>query len=388
MKQSIYFTERLANWNMLHIILGILKAVGIIVGILLLIFLALLLGVVFVPVRYRIQAVKQEERAEMKIGLSWLLHLVSVRIFLGIGGEKSFSVRICGIRLRPGKKKRKKRAGRKEAEPKTEIPLIQENEEAAEAPGQGYTENPGEEWKEEPGREPENELAGSFAEGPENEPDESFAEGPENESGESFAERHENEFGESFTEGTGTESGSVKQKQTIFKRAAAVLEKIRFQFTRLCGKIKQIIGTLRTIWKRLLRIPQDIRAAMNRIRAVWGRFDQFLAFWEEYEVKECMGAASGYLLRLIRHCRPRRIRGYLHFGFEDPSLTGQMTGAVYLFLPVSARQFEVQPDFHQAVFETEVICSGHIRACHFIAAVFCGFRDKKLRRLVRRFISR
>lgn len=163
MKRSIYFTERLANWNMLHIILGILKAVGIIVGILLLIFLALLLGVVFVPVRYRIQAVKQEERAEMKIGLSWLLHLVSVRIFLGIGGEKSFSVRICGIRLRPGKKKRKKRAGRKEAEPKTEIPLIQENEEAAEAPGQGYTENPGEEWKEEPGREPENESGGSFA---------------------------------------------------------------------------------------------------------------------------------------------------------------------------------------------------------------------------------
>lgn len=355
MKPSIYLTERLAKWNMLHIILGILKAVGIIVGILLLILILLLLSAVFVPVRYRVKAVKQEERAEIEAGFSWLLHLVSVHVFFGISKEAVFSVKICGIRLP---------FGRKEKKEKQEKQSFSERKEKTAA---------------------ENFAAGDIT-GTFTEPVET-AEEPERREPEETGEKEETKATE---EGKEPEKTTEKERKDSPDTPPERTEKrkIRFLLGRLCDKIKQIIRKLKAIWRRLLRIPEDICAAGDRIRAVSDRFEQFLSFLDEYEVRECVYTVFGYLKELLRHIGPRRIRGYLYFGCEDPAVTGQLTGLVYLLLPARADRFEVRPDFHQTAFETEIICSGHIRACHFIAAGFRAFRNKKLCRLVRRIRNR
>lgn len=61
---------------MLEIILTILKYVGFGLGVLLLVVLALLLLVLFVPVRYEIIGEKEEELTG-RIRVHWLFHIVS-----------------------------------------------------------------------------------------------------------------------------------------------------------------------------------------------------------------------------------------------------------------------------------------------------------------------
>ena len=79
----------------------ILKTAGIALLVILGLLLAALLAVLFVPVRYRADGSWREELTA-SAAITWLLHLVSIRITY----EKELSVRVsvCGIRIKTGKK--------------------------------------------------------------------------------------------------------------------------------------------------------------------------------------------------------------------------------------------------------------------------------------------
>ena len=66
---------------MLHIILVILKAVGILLAAVLLLLLLALLLLLFVPLRYEVAFRHTEEDTFVRGKVSWLLHLVTARIF-------------------------------------------------------------------------------------------------------------------------------------------------------------------------------------------------------------------------------------------------------------------------------------------------------------------
>ena len=104
---------------MLHIILGILKVIGILLGFLFLFLLAMLLAVLFCSVRYQVQAEKQPNRTEGKVKISWLFHIVSVAFSVDSSRKAFLSIRLFGIRLPvPGKKKVRKGHRRKGAKQK------------------------------------------------------------------------------------------------------------------------------------------------------------------------------------------------------------------------------------------------------------------------------
>ena len=84
----------------LHILLGILKAVGILLLILLGLLLLLIFSLLFCPVGYGIQGEKDEAGCRGTAKISWLFHLVSVKgTYSGSGGEMQCTVRLFGIPL-------------------------------------------------------------------------------------------------------------------------------------------------------------------------------------------------------------------------------------------------------------------------------------------------
>ena len=83
---------------LIHIILGILKIIGILLLVLLCLLLLLLLSLVFVPVRYYGSAFREEGKYEGKVRVSWLFHLIFVTARYGSGTEGlQLSIRFLGI---------------------------------------------------------------------------------------------------------------------------------------------------------------------------------------------------------------------------------------------------------------------------------------------------
>ena len=93
---------------MLHIILVILKAVGILLAAVLLLLLLALLLLLFVPLRYEVAFRHTEEDTFVRGKVSWLLHLVTARIFYEKPDGKGLAVKIGGFQLIPKKGKKPK----------------------------------------------------------------------------------------------------------------------------------------------------------------------------------------------------------------------------------------------------------------------------------------
>ena len=91
---------------MLHIILLILKIIGIIFLALLGLLLLVILAALFVPLRYRVKAAHGDGYLELDATASWLLHLLHARVTME-NKKPHIRVRIFGILLFDNLKEKK-----------------------------------------------------------------------------------------------------------------------------------------------------------------------------------------------------------------------------------------------------------------------------------------
>lgn len=98
----------------LHILLIILKLLGILLLVIFGLLLLVLLSMLLCPVGYRLQGTKSQEGCQGTVMVYWLFHLISVKGFSeGREKKQGFSVRIFGIPLEKLQGFLKKRENRK-----------------------------------------------------------------------------------------------------------------------------------------------------------------------------------------------------------------------------------------------------------------------------------
>ena len=104
----------------LHMILIVFKILGVFLLIILGILMLAVAVILFCPVRYRAEGYKDERTYGGEVGISWLFHLISFRIWYeSKKGKAEYSVRILGIpvlKLISGIADRKEKKGRQKAE--------------------------------------------------------------------------------------------------------------------------------------------------------------------------------------------------------------------------------------------------------------------------------
>lgn len=317
---------------MLHIILAILKITGIVLAVIVLLFILLLLVCLFVPFGYRIQFEKTGAFGEAKAyaAVRWIFGAVSVE-----GGYKAGKItaflRILWIkkylageethsRPRKAENKRKKKKTKREKIPEKE-PATSE-------------EKPGKRQEE---RQQEADLPKEMEEGPSVPPQPSAKE----------------------QKAISSESRTDKRKKKFhFPDIFGVWNRIRESFRRFHKGIADFGGSFQERWAILRMYYSFLRSEMTR---------------EAWEI------LKGHFFYLLRHIRPRKIHGRLHYGLGDPCLTGQLTGILYLLLPAKWNRVELEPDFENQVLEGEWYLAGHIRMCHIVKVALQVFFDKKLK---------
>ena len=121
--------------GIIHIMLGILKVVGILLLIVLGILLLAVLAALFCPVTYSAMGSRDAETYEGHVRIGWLFRLISFTFTFGSEREGDFCIRIFGIPLNRKKKKASKKslqASRKEefkpAEPEKTVEKKTEQE--------------------------------------------------------------------------------------------------------------------------------------------------------------------------------------------------------------------------------------------------------------------
>lgn len=90
-------------------------------------------------------------------------------------------------------------------------------------------------------------------------------------------------------------------------------------------------------------------------------------FATDDRTRAALGLAWSQLRVLLSKLLPKRVWGDLHFGTDDPALTGEILGGISIFYPLFMDNVKVVPDFQESVLEGELYLKGRIPADNYRA---------------------
>ena len=157
------------------------------------------------------------------------------------------------------------------------------------------------------------------------------------------------------------------------------------------GVFRDFVRFLKAVWRFLKEIPVKIRNLKctfqrfcDKIKRMVKRYREMKAFALDERTKAAVGLVWKQAGILLGQALPRKIRGRLHFGTEDPALTGQILGAIGIFYPLFMDNVKVEPDFEKPALDGELSLKGRLRIVTVLRIAWRLYRDKNVRYVYRR----
>lgn len=372
---------------MLHILLIILKIAGIILAVILGILVLLVCIVLFVPICYRGEAktngTLEDIRAHGQI--SWLFGLV--RAVVDVRNKSpDFYIKIAWKSIGGRSESTQKEEENKKNEEINGYEERKKSEESEEAPKEGNesrrkdSENgetesalgkkkdtkgycSGEELKDsQKTSEKSSEASEGRKEGKNISEEES---GIQKKDGKDIAKIYKEE------PETGEEPARSRQKRVSF--SGRIAEKLRGFIRKFVQKITQTIDKFKC----------TIRKLCDRIEAVSDKKDKLAAFITDETHKRALGKGRKEFIRLLGHLSPKVFEADIHYGFEDPSLTGKVLAGFGILYPFLGEHARITPDFQEKILEGSLYIKGRIYAVHLAALAVKLLLDGNVRRTVK-----
>ena len=328
---------------MLHIIIFILKIIGILLLVILGLILLLVSSVLFVPITYKVRAERKDGVIQVRAVAGWMFRLLSVHYRLHTSQEpmQLLQGRILGIPvwkpLEPKKEKPKK--AEKKSKEKQSKPKQMEAKQLEQKAEVKSSDKAKERLKKDltPGT--------AVASVPQPEPEVSRQEQPQD-----------------------------KPAQTKPPRQC-ILKKLLYAIRRIYGKITAIGRGLFSLVVKLLHMPEKASETIGTLTDFWNLEENVKAresIWRELKF-------------LWKHSRPRKADLTLHFGFEDPSWTGQCMGVLSILNVWYPGRIFLKPEFEQEIFEGTLYIKGHMMLAVPLLSIFRLWRDENVMKMYRRF---
>jgi hypothetical protein len=109
------------------------------------------------------------------------------------------------------------------------------------------------------------------------------------------------------------------------------------------------------------KIPEKIAGIKEKIRSLKEQAEIWMAFIRSEEVIQLLTVCKKQIRQILRHLLPTRLKVRGNYGFEDPSLTGKITGVRCALPPRLQKDIRVQPHFQEECLDGEVVLQGRIR---------------------------
>lgn len=331
---------------MLGVLLTILKIIGIILLVLLALILGLAAVILLVPIRYRGKAAYLEKKLSGSLKITWLLHLLSASVSVTPDGT-DIRVKVLGKTIYPKKKKSKKEPQAKLPEisdmPKDpKPPLLEESvlDERVEAVYEPQIDQP---------KEPKETADGQIKE--------------KEQRSEAQAETKVQEKTQQMAESAPQKIPRAESKQKPERKKKNPVEMLK---------------------EKIRAMKQSFQSLKTKLQNTKNKAD----YWKKLLLSDSMKEAAAKLLgtgkALLRHILPQKLTGYLHFGFDDPSMTGKFLAYLSVIYPFTQDHLVIEPEFEETILEGNIAFRGRIRLGYLLYLVLTVIFNKNIRRQYRR----
>ncbi len=334
---------------MLGFLWKIIGILGMVLLALLAVLFAVLLLALFFPITYRVHASRKEGELKLSAGAKWLFGFI--RVDFGYPNPGKLAARLLGIRIFE--------TGGDDEEPEEDA----KKEEGAQKPGKSTKqerkqEKPGKTAKKEDKRKGSKESAKKKEAG---KPKES-AGGSEEGAGQEKEAQGEpsgkpNEGADAQPAPDGTESAPKE------------------------GGSKPLFETVREKGKHF---KEALEGLVRKGKEVLGKVGFYWGLMREEDTLQLFSHGMFRLGRILKSIRPRRVKGWLHFGTGSPDTTGYCMALYGMLSPYLGNAFAVTTDFEEAVLEGELDTRGHVLVAVLLFHVVRVLLDRRFHALIRK----
>lgn len=158
--------------------------------------------------------------------------------------------------------------------------------------------------------------------------------------------------------------GDSGQKETAMPQ-----NKMQIFLQAVLRRLKNLKYTIRKIYDKIVDVIRNIRFYLEILKS-----ELFQNTW-----KRCSTEA----IRLLKSIAPRKIKGRIRIGMEDPATTGQILAYYGMLYPFLGDKVDLIPEFEQVVLEGNLRIKGKITAFRVLKTAFLIYFDQDLRKLLK-----
>lgn len=144
----------------------------------------------------------------------------------------------------------------------------------------------------------------------------------------------------------------------------------------------------RMILRFAKKIKEAVKKAVKDIKGAYNKAKEIKAFITANTTKEAYRYGKRIVFKVLKHIFPRKIKAKLHFGFEQPDVTGKTLGYIAMILStfhINAKRISVVPDFDKKVIEGNINIKGHFFVGILLIDGLRFYFKKEIHDIIKRF---
>lgn len=145
---------------------------------------------------------------------------------------------------------------------------------------------------------------------------------------------------------------------------------------------KEKIGFFETVRIKIQKIRETIRSIINKIKKLLHQKDEVQRILAKPETKQVFAFVWDKLKHLLKHILPRKSRGYVAYGADNPATTGQVMGVISVIYAKTGQLLEIRPNFEEKQLECDVELKGHMQVFVLLVIAVKVFLNQELRQLI------
>lgn len=317
---------------MIAVLLTVLKVIGIILAVVLGTLLLVILAVLFVPVRYNFKAA-YNENFTMNAKVSWLLNIF--RVLICYDEEMKTTIKILFFNIGGDKNKEKKNKEKKNKKEKKETKNDniftndnrQENDTAKVLP--------------ETVQIMEDDIASN--------------------------DSKDTQSMKAVTEATEKEKPDKKKS-----KIKNVIDKITHIYDTIKSRIKKFIKLLKDTYNKVNGAKEKLTNKIEEIKSMVN----------DAENRELVSLIISQIKRLFKEIKPKKYDINVHFGFQEPDVTGKVLMYIAVFYGLTGLNINIKPEFEEKFFEGDCYLKGRVRVITLLLIALKVYKNKRFKQII------
>lgn len=326
---------------MLHIILLILKIIGIIIAVILGLAVALLLIVLFVPVRYVIDAGCHDKKLKAHVKVTWIMHIF--RGVISYDEELFYSIKALWFNIYSSDAESKK-----EKRPKKN------------------TEN----------NTKEKNTKNKHIDAIEDKADNAVSKDKQ----------------DSVDKAGLEEADCIQKKLSLEKSHDEVKESDEKSTIEENGKLHTLVNKIKNLYYKIKafirRAIDTVKAALNKSQAaadtIKHKYTEIRNKVTDPENIELVRFLWTQIKAVMNIIKPAKYNINIRYGFEDSATTGWVAVRLAVLYGLMGMDVSIIPDFDNSIFEGDIYMKGRFNLYSFLIIAVRLYRNKSFRKLINR----